>query len=50
MNIVTDLKYAGVGSDHETSLFATGIVLFIFVLIVNLVVQLVLKRSLAREL
>ena len=30
MNIVTDLKYAEVGSLHETSLFTTGLVLFIF--------------------
>jgi len=50
MNIVTDLKYAGVGSLHETSLFATGIVLFIFILITSVTVQVYLKRSLEKEL
>ncbi len=49
MNIVTDLKYAEVGSLHETSLFSTGIVLFLFILIINLVVQRTLKRKLDKE-
>jgi len=44
MNIVTDLKYAEVGSLHETSLFTTGIVLFIFIFIINILVQIIIKR------
>jgi len=45
MNIITDMSYAK--GDHLTSLFATGIVLFVFILVLNLVVQVALKRSLA---
>jgi phosphate transport system permease protein len=45
MNIITDMSYA-IG-DHLTSLFTTGIVLFVFILILNLTVQLVLKRSIS---
>lgn len=48
MNIVTDLKYAEVGSLHETSLFTTGIVLFIFILIINMGVHHFMRRSLER--
>lgn len=48
MNIVTDLKYAAVGSLHETSLFTTGIILFIFILIINTVVQYTLKKSIRK--
>lgn len=43
MNIITDMSYAT--GDHLTSLFATGIVLFVFILALNLIVQLALKRS-----
>lgn len=50
MNIVTDLKYAGVGSLHETSLFTTGIILFIFIMITSLTVQVYLKRSIEKEM
>jgi len=45
MNIITDMSYAK--DDHLTSLFATGIVLFAFILALNLVVQIALKRSLS---
>ncbi len=45
MNIITDMSYA-VG-DHLTSLFTTGIVLFVFILILNLIVQLALKSTLS---
>ena len=45
MNIITDMSYAK--GDHLTSLFATGIVLFIFILVLNLTVQLALKRSIS---
>ena len=43
MNIITDMSYAT--GDHLTSLFATGIVLFVFILALNLIVQFALKRS-----
>jgi len=45
MNIITDMSYA-VG-DHLTSLFTTGIVLFVFILILNLIVQLALKSTIS---
>jgi phosphate transport system permease protein len=45
MNIITDMSYAK--GDHLTSLFATGIVLFVFILALNLTVQLALKRSIS---
>ncbi|MBN2050471.1 MAG: ABC transporter permease subunit, partial [Spirochaetales bacterium] len=48
MNVVTDLKYAAVGSLHETSLFSTGIVLFVFIFLINLTVQTMLKRTVGR--
>lgn len=47
MNIATDMKYAS--GDHWTSLFTTGIVLFVFILVLNLAVQTLLKRSLERK-
>jgi phosphate transport system permease protein len=45
MNIITDMSYAT--GDHLTSLFATGIVLFLFILALNVAVQLFLKRSIS---
>jgi phosphate transport system permease protein len=45
MNIITDMSYAK--DDHLTSLFTTGIVLFIFILALNLTVQFALKRSIS---
>ncbi|MBU0927520.1 MAG: phosphate ABC transporter permease subunit PstC [Spirochaetes bacterium] len=45
MNIITDMSYAT--GDHLTSLFATGMVLFAFILVLNLVVQLALKKSIS---
>ncbi len=45
MNIVTDLKYAEAFSKHETSLFTTGIILFLFILLINLSVQIILKKT-----
>jgi phosphate transport system permease protein len=45
MNIITDMSYAK--DDHLTSLFTTGIVLFVFILVLNLIVQLALKRSIS---
>ena len=45
MNIITDMSYAT--GDHLSSLFATGMVLFVFILVLNLAVQLFLKRSIS---
>ena len=45
MNIITDMSYAK--DDHLTSLFTTGIVLFVFILALNLTVQFALKRSIS---
>jgi len=45
MNIITDMSYAK--GDHLTSLFTTGIVLFVFILALNLTVQFALKRSIS---
>jgi len=50
MNIVTDLKYAEVGSLHETSLFTTGIVLFVFILFTSMTVQIYLKKSIGKDI
>jgi phosphate transport system permease protein len=41
MNIVTDMGYAS--GDHMTALFTTGIVLFIFIMVLNVVVNAVTK-------
>jgi phosphate transport system permease protein len=46
MNIITDMSYAT--GDHLTGLFATGMVLFVFILALNLGVQVFLKRSIAQ--
>ncbi len=43
MNVATDMSYA---SDyHWTSLFTTGMVLFVFILIINISVQVLLKQA-----
>ena len=47
MNIATDMKYAA--DDHAVSLFTTGIVLFIFILGINLVVQYLMKKAVKEE-
>jgi len=41
MNIVTDMGYAS--GDHMTALFTTGIVLFVFIMILNVVVNAITK-------
>jgi len=43
MNIATDMKYAA--DDHAVSLFSTGIVLFIFILAINMTVQYLMKKA-----
>ena len=47
MNIATDMKYAA--DDHAVSLFTTGIVLFLFILGINLVVQALMKRAVRED-
>ena len=47
MNIVTDMSYAS--GDHMTSLFTTGLVLFVFILLLNSLVQVFIKRSRGRK-
>ncbi len=47
MNIATDMKYAA--DDHKVSLFTTGIVLFLFILLINMAVQALMRRALAEE-
>lgn len=48
MNIATDMAYA---SDyHYTALFTTGIVLFVFILMVNGSVQYILKKSVGENM
>ena len=43
MNIVTDIGYAS--GDHMTALFTTSIVLFLFILILNLLVNWIARKS-----
>jgi phosphate transport system permease protein len=43
MNIVTDMGYAS--GDHRTALFATGIVLFVFIMLLNILVNVITKNS-----
>ena len=43
MAIVNDMGYAA--DDHRVSLFAIGIVLFFFILLLNLVTQTITRRS-----
>lgn len=47
MNIATGISYAS--GDHWTSLFTTGMVLFFFILVLNLSVQIFLKKTLGGE-
>ena len=43
MNVATDMSYAA--DYHYTSLFTTGMVLFFFILVINLSVQFLLKQA-----
>ncbi|MDC7221729.1 MAG: phosphate ABC transporter permease subunit PstC [Spirochaetales bacterium] len=47
MNIATGISYAS--GDHWVSLFTTGMVLFVFILVLNIVVQVFLKRSIEKD-
>jgi phosphate transport system permease protein len=43
MAIANDMGYAG--EDHRVALFTTAIVLFVFILLINLAIQLILRKS-----
>jgi phosphate transport system permease protein len=43
MNIVTDMGYAS--GDHMTSLFTTSIVLFVFIMILNITINVFARRG-----
>jgi phosphate transport system permease protein len=47
MNIATGISYAS--GDHWISLFTSGMVLFVFILVLNIVVQVFLKRSIEKD-
>lgn len=47
MNIITDMGYAS--GDHMTALFTTGIVLFVFIMFLNLIVNLITRKQITRE-
>ncbi len=44
VNVVLDMSYAVVGSDHYRALFATAIALFIFTMIINAAVMLLSRK------
>jgi len=48
MNIITDMSYAE--GTHLTSLFSTAIVLFVFILALNLFIQLALKKAVKEQI
>ena len=43
MNIITDMGYAS--GDHMTSLFTTGIVLFVFIIFLNFLVNAITRKQ-----
>jgi phosphate transport system permease protein len=43
MAVANDMGYAG--GDHRVALFSTAIVLFVFILLLNLVIQLIMRKS-----
>jgi phosphate transport system permease protein len=47
MNIITDMGYAS--GDHMTALFTTGIVLFVFIMFLNLIVNVITRKQIKRE-
>lgn len=47
MNVITDMSYAE--GDHMTSLFTTGIVLFVFILALNLAVQVIMRHAIRKD-
>jgi phosphate transport system permease protein len=47
MNIITDMSYAE--GTHLTSLFSTAIVLFVFILSLNIFIQMALKSAVKEQ-
>ncbi|MBN1697087.1 MAG: phosphate ABC transporter permease subunit PstC [Spirochaetales bacterium] len=47
MNIVTDMSYAT--GDHRTALFTTGIVLFLFIMTLNIIIYAITRKSRIQE-
>jgi len=47
MNIITDMGYAS--GDHMTALFTTGIVLFVFIMFLNLIVNVITRKQAKSE-
>jgi len=47
MNIITDMAYAT--GDHMTALFTTGCVLFIFILILNLAINIAMQSAVKKQ-
>lgn len=47
--IVSEMSYATAGSTHKQVLFSIGLVLFAFIIIINLVLTTVLKRGAEKE-
>jgi phosphate transport system permease protein len=47
MNIVTDMSYAS--GDHRTALFTTGIVLFVFIMTLNIIIYIITRKSRIQE-
>lgn len=43
MNIITDMGYAS--GDHRTALFTTGVVLFVFIMILNLIISALTRKG-----
>ena len=43
--IASEMSYASVGSLHRNALFSIGLVLFLFIMLINILLNLVLKRE-----
>ena len=43
--IASEMSYASVGSTHRNALFSIGLVLFLFIMMINVFLNLVLKRE-----
>lgn len=43
MNVITDMDYAS--GDHRVALFTTGIVLFVFIMILNMVITVITRKG-----
>ena len=49
VNMVIEMSYVVTGSDHYAALFATGIVLFVFVMIINAVVMMLNRKRVGQS-